>query len=327
MDEPLEVLLHYVEAARPIIAAEVVATWPVDTLQCLMKAGLVRLAECATHIACPNCYQEHDAEVIIRSGPGGRPRFFIHCPEALRVEVPAECLRQWAVNLEALGKALATALLLSGRHTALVPARLWRLGRTTWQGVSRDVLFARGLTWPDGPSLFDTIEVQTCPIVLVADQAPPSHWWPRRRAPVVVLRDIAKLSDDGIALELPHVFATIAGVDAENKVSGYLSLDDSRQRQRLRRQVKQEINCLLMDDQLVAAYREHKSFRKAAAELSQRTGNTVTKDQVSRAVERSGGIRAVASIEDSGSVVRTVASHRRDRRRVFSNIRQPLEDQ
>jgi hypothetical protein len=87
------------------------------------------------------------------------------------VEVAAECLQQWVIDLKALCNVLATALLLLGRHTALVPVRLWRLGRTTWQGVSRDVLFARGLTWPDGPSLFDTIEIQTCPIVLVADQA------------------------------------------------------------------------------------------------------------------------------------------------------------
>jgi ABC-type Zn uptake system ZnuABC Zn-binding protein ZnuA len=82
-----------------------------------------------------------------------------------------------------------------------------------------------------------------------------------------------------------------------------------------------------MDDQLVAAYREHKSYRKAAETLSRQTGVTITKDQVSRAVQRSGGVKVVASVDDSGSVVRTVASHRCDNKRIFPKNREPLEYQ
>ena len=134
---------------QPLVSAEEVATWPADILRRLMAAGLIRPAESTSYVACPNCHEAHDAEVTVRDGPGGRLRFFIHCPEALRVEVPAESLQQWCVNLEGLGTALAGALSLSGRRTVLVSGRLWRLGRTKWQGVSRDVLFARGLFWPD----------------------------------------------------------------------------------------------------------------------------------------------------------------------------------
>jgi hypothetical protein len=243
------------------------------------------------------------------------------------VIIQGESLQQWCVNLEGLGTALAGALSLSGRRTVLAPGRLWRLGRTKWQGVSRDVLFARGLFWPDGPTIVPRIEAQTRPVVLVADQVPPPDWWPGRRAPVVALADVASLSDIAIVLDLADVAAVVADVDAENRAAGDLQLEDPRQTRRLRRHVKREIHCLLMDDQLVAAYREHKSYRKAAEALSRQTGVTITKDQVSRAVQRSGGTKVVASVDDSGSVVRTVASHRRDSKRIFPKNREPLEYQ
>jgi hypothetical protein len=76
----------------------------------------------------------------------------------------------------------------------------------------------------------------------------------------------------------------------------------------------------------MAAYREHQSYRKAAEVLSERSGTTITKDQVFRAVRRKGGIQAVASLESSSSVVRTVASHRCDSKRLFPKNREPLEE-
>ena len=69
----------------------------------------------------------------------------------------------------------------------------------------------------------------------------------------------------------------------------------------------------------MAAYKQHNSMRKAAAFLTTETGQTVTKDKVQRAVGRSGGIEAVVSGHDSHSVRRTVASQRRDGKKIIPN--------
>jgi hypothetical protein len=102
MNDPLEVLLPHVDAARPLVSAEEVATWPADTLRRLMAAGLIRLAESAAYVACPNCHEAHDAEVTVRDGPGGRLRFFIHCPEALANPISREIRGMLGVGYPAL---------------------------------------------------------------------------------------------------------------------------------------------------------------------------------------------------------------------------------
>lgn len=57
---------------------------------------------------------------------------------------------------------------------------------------------------------------------------------------------------------------------------------------------------------------EHVSHLNAPFSTCQ-AGREVSKDQVSRALKRAGGAAAVLNAEDSDSVVRGVASQRRDR--------------
>ena len=51
----------------------------------------------------------------------------------------------------------------------------------------------------------------------------------------------------------------------------------------------------LTDDILVAANQQEGSVRKAAAFLSERTGQTVTREKIQNAPRRSGGVMAVVS--------------------------------
>jgi hypothetical protein len=85
----------------------------------------------------------------------------------------------------------------------------------------------------------------------------------------------------------------------------------------VRRQVKAEIKSLLTDDAMVAAYRQHGSYRKAAEELTKQIGQPISKDKIARAVDRQGGHRDVSAGEDSPSVARTVAPHRHKRAHQF----------
>jgi hypothetical protein len=107
--------------------------------------------------------------------------------------------------------------------------------------------------------------------------------------------------------------------------SGVSAVSEGQVKLMIRQQVKAEAKTALIDDVFVAAYRQHGSLRKAAAFLSQQTDRVVSKDQVHRAVKRSGGAQAVLNAEDSNSIQRTVASRRRDRQKKFASPTQPPE--
>jgi hypothetical protein len=62
------------------------------------------------------------------------------------------------------------------------------------------------------------------------------------------------------------------------------------------------------------AYRQEGTLRAAAKFLSKQTNSEVSKDRVKRAIDRQGGVDALANEEDSNSVVRGVVSHHRDRK-------------
>lgn len=100
------------------------------------------------------------------------------------------------------------------------------------------------------------------------------------------------------------------GPQAQESTSA-LPANGERLKRIVRQQLKAELKSHLMDDVLIAAYKQYGSIRKAADALTAETGKRVSKDSVLRAVKRVGGGDALRSTESSESVARTVASQRR----------------
>jgi hypothetical protein len=94
------------------------------------------------------------------------------------------------------------------------------------------------------------------------------------------------------------------------------AVDEKKLKTLIRQQVKADKKTALTDDILAAAYRQEQSFDKAAAFLNANPEITerVTRDRVRYAVIRKGGIADVLNGANSDSVVRPVASPRRDKR-------------
>jgi hypothetical protein len=144
-------------------------------------------------------------------------------------------------------------------------------------------------------------------------QGSPSRKW--QKIAQAMERDLAPLERFEKELQgirtwlegLPSVRALTASSAAQEG-----ELDPGREKRMIRRQVKEELKSMLEDDALVLAYKQHGSYRKAAAALSEDRGCTITKDRVQRAVKRGGGIPAVMRTESSSSIVRPSPSHRRD---------------
>lgn len=311
MTDPLEMLWPLVDAPDSLVAAHVVAGWPVGVCQRLVELGLLHPAAEASRVLCPEC-GEHFEEVLALEGPGGQVRFAVPCPVVMRADVPPAARRQWTVDHANLAVALARSLALTGKCTELVPGRLWRLGRTTWQGASRDVALARGLHWADGHNVRATLVRGHRPIVFIALRRPPDGFW-RTVPPVLVLSHVALLATGGIEIEAMEVAAAIHDADAVASSALASDLTKDVLKQMIRQQVKAEKKTQLTDDIHIAAYRQCGSVREAAAFLSQETEREVSKDQVQRAITRAGGAAAVLNGRDSDSVVRGVASHDRDK--------------
>lgn len=311
MVDPLDYLLPMIESQQMIVGNDEVSRWPTGVLQTLTDLSILVPAEDASLIRCPEC-GEHWEEIIAGDGPNESTPLFIRCPEVLRIEVTHQHRRQWRPDLTALAGLLASSLSLTGKPQELVSQRLWRLGRLTWNKESRDVLFVRGLRWPDGELPRSVCVRQRKPILISSTYAMTDEFW-RTPPPQLVLGNIAWFTDQ-LQIDVEEVAACITCASSKPAESSTLAITEDDLKLTIRRQIKAENKSELTDDIYVRAYLQQGSLRKAAHFLSEQTKTEVKKDSVWRAVERQGGIAALANTEDSNSIVRGVASHHRDRK-------------
>lgn len=279
----------------------------------------IRETTAAEFAVCPECDDMHEELPIVRTMPDGSLRWFIPCPELLRVEIIPECLRRWSIDFMAFTVHLAQTLGLTGSTKEVMPDRVWRLGKTKWEQTSRDVLFVRGMSWPDARDAAGVVEKTTQPIVLVSERIPDEHVWLRRIPAVVALSYVSHLSHTGLTIDRDHLFASISDQRTEAGEPAAKVISTKKQKLMIRQQVKAEIESMLTDDALTAAYEQHGSYREAADALSAQTGQPISKDRVFRAVKRKGGTKTVHSDTNSGSVRRTVASQRCDGKKKIQN--------
>ena len=313
MIDPLEWLWPLADAPVPTVATHHTAGWPEGVLDRLQELGLLVECELAARVLCPEC-RDHYEEVLACEGPGRATYSFIACPEFRRVRVSRDARRQWSVHFAGLTSGLAAVMKLTGKVAELTPARVWRLGRTTWHGESRDVVLARGLNWCDAASVRAAITRTRKPVVFVPHAKPDADFWSGRVPPVLALDQIAADAPGGIDIDPLEILTALRDADALRSESGTAPVTAEQLTLLIRRQIKAEHKSELTDDVYLAAYRQHGSVRKAAEFLTNETGATISKDQVQRAVTRAGGAAEVLNAEDSDSVVRPVASRSRDRR-------------
>jgi hypothetical protein len=153
---------------------------------------------------------------------------------------------------------------------------------------------------------------QRKPILISSTYAMPDDFW-RTPPPQLVLRNIAWFTDR-FEIDVEEVAACIADASKKAVESSSFAITEEELKLAIRRQIKAESKSELTDDIYVRAYRQENSLRAAAEFLSKQTGSLVTKDSVKRAIDRQGGIAALANTEDSNSIVRGVTSQHRDKK-------------
>lgn len=312
MNRSLAILWACFDTTDPLFSASELESWPEPDRNWLLESGLVKETSAATSIACPSCDDGHVEEVL--ELPDSSPRrFFIPCPEEVRVEIDLEHLRQWTVDLDTGATLIATALALSGGVKRVAPGRLWRLGTTKMGPTSREILLLRRPDAEDGATIAAHVGQTGRPIVLFAGGEPSASIWPGRTPACIALARV--LTHDGSALQVNALLLheLVSHADDLQSQMHAIPIDPKSKKLIVRRQLKAELTSHLADSNLLAAYRQHGSMREAARALTAERGTPITKDMIQRAVARAGGAKAVMNSEDSESVVRTVASQRRDR--------------
>lgn len=295
--------------------------WPSGSLQVFRNLGVVRRSAGGLTASCPSCEDGHTEVVAERPGPNGQTRLYIYCPEQLRLEVTAEMCQGWEVNPDGLAACVAAGLGLKGRPKAVVPNRLWRLGRISCDVTTREVVFAVRLGEADATSVVAHVGVGGRAIVIVPRLVPDDRIWPGRVPAVVPLDRVGELDGGQFVIDGVAFMELVAEADAIAESNSLLPVDPQVKKQVVRRQLKAEIKGHLNDDVLIAARLTHGSTRKAAAALTQQLGRPVSKDQVQRAIDRAGGLTAISELDDSNSVARTVASQSRDRAKKIEQYR------
>ena len=237
-------------------------------------------------------------------GPDGKIQYYVPCEEVLRAPVSPESLTQWTVHLDGFARVLASLLALKGKCKELVPNSLWRLGRTRWQGASRDVMFARCLHWDATGKVRSEIVSGHKPIVFVPFCLPPDGYWRRKMLPVILLSDFVTMNDNGIEIDELAIWAVINDFKTATSLRCTKTLSEQDLNLMIRRQIKAEKYTELTDAIYIEAYRQCGSLRKAADYLSKRVGKYISKDVVHTAINRSGGFEAARRNENSNSFSR-----------------------
>jgi len=144
VDEPLNLLLRRLEVDPPVFHADELSRGFGDRLRQLQAANILQATTSAASASCLECGGDHLRHVtFLADKRTGNRRGYISCPECGPVEIAPEQLQRWAVNVPEFLRASFSS---GGAAVTLgepIGNRLWRIGRATWAGRSREVYFVR----------------------------------------------------------------------------------------------------------------------------------------------------------------------------------------
>jgi hypothetical protein len=168
-----------------------------DHRDLLLSIGLIRPADPSSFAECPHCGLGTIARVNPRlNGHSGQTSLWLPCGECGLVEVAAESLRRWTLDVVAFAAAVAQAAGTQGQPEPFADGRGWFLGRATWAKRSHEVFLLRAVHAEKVPQLRDRLGTHPKAVVFTATAEDASAWVPHAGDQRVVALD-AILSFEG----------------------------------------------------------------------------------------------------------------------------------
>ncbi|MCZ2154742.1 MAG: hypothetical protein LC114_12715 [Bryobacterales bacterium] len=195
------------EAGEPVFTRDELHRWPGEVFERLTRMGLLRETEKADYFMCDNCAGPHSAEVIwisnARSPTGISP--IISCPELGAIDVDAERLRQWVVDIPKLAALASAGLELSGPVEPVLSRGLWALGRRHLAGRFREFFLVAGVHDYNVPALVqqaDRIAAAVSPVLLVPNRVPRVENLASSKLSVFSLAGLASIEGERLHLDI-----------------------------------------------------------------------------------------------------------------------------
>jgi hypothetical protein len=304
-------VLHAAEREGSRFTHAQVASWDAADLERFERLGILKRID-GSIADCPDCEIGHVGEIHVSIDGAGRQRRHLACPLDGRVEVSADSCSEWVVAPAALAGAVALAFGTAGKPRP-VGHGVWKLGRCKLGDSSREVVLLLNASAAGEVALATHVGQSGRAIVVTPVREPDGRIWHGAAPAVILLCDLAELQPDGIAIEPLEVLDRVRRADAAAERKSLFPIDPRIKKEVIAQQVHEAIKEVSDDDLCLAAYKEIPSYRRAAEHLTKTLGRRFTKEDISGAVDRAGGLKAVQATHDSGSVLRPVASSKRDR--------------
>lgn len=172
MTDSLRAILKRSEREPAILHADQVANWPAGDLEHWLARDVLQPISPARCLPCLGCGGEHREEIVFLTDPGtGSTRAYLPCSLCGPSEIAPAALRRWRVDLEGLFAAVFAGIVTPLRITALVPGRLWRVGKSRVPAGEFSVFAARQLHRRDSTETLARARISSRAVVLAL-----AHW-------------------------------------------------------------------------------------------------------------------------------------------------------
>jgi hypothetical protein len=162
----------------------------------ILSSGLIGPTEPTTFAECPHCGPGTMGRVHpIQDRRTGRISFRLPCRTCGLVEVPADALRLWQLDVAAFAAAVARAVGARGEPDPFADGRGWFLGRGAWAKRSHEAFLLRAVHAAKVPLLRDRLARHPKAVVFAATPEDAAAWRPHGTQTLVPLGEV--LAFDG----------------------------------------------------------------------------------------------------------------------------------
>ncbi|MGA2721593.1 MAG: hypothetical protein ABSG79_04185 [Bryobacteraceae bacterium] len=199
MSKPLQLILRRADVRDHVITFDETRGWPAAERDSVFALGMLRAIEDADVVTCTACGDPHLAEIV---SDGAEPRLW--CPAAGMTPISRERLRRWEIDVAHLAAMLATALELVGTPQAVVPTRIWLLGKRRVGERLAEFFLAHGTTWRDSGEVLQSagrLQASPAPIILCPNRLPDAAEWHQAGRSLFSLAEFVRLEDSRLVID------------------------------------------------------------------------------------------------------------------------------
>ena len=199
MNKPLQLILRRADVRDHVITFDETRAWPAAERDSIFRLGILRAIEDADVVTCIACGDPHLAEIV---SDGAEPR--IWCPAVGLMAIDRERLRRWEIDVAHLAAILATALDLGGPPQAVVPTRIWLLGKRRVGERLAEFFLAQGTTWPDSSEVLQAatrLQASPAPIILCPNRLPDAAEWHQAGRSLFSIAEFVRLEDSRLVVD------------------------------------------------------------------------------------------------------------------------------